>query len=43
MKNDIKISACNLNFYYGDYQALLDNNLDIYANKITVVIGSFGC
>lgn len=43
MKNDIKISARNLNFYYGDHQALFDNNLDIYANKITAVIGPSGC
>lgn len=43
MKTDIKISARNLNFYYGDHQALFDNNLDIYANKITAVIGPSGC
>lgn len=43
MKTDIKISARNLNFHYGDHQALFDNNLDIYANKITAVIGPSGC
>lgn len=39
----IKISARNLNFYYGDHQALFDNNLDIPANSITAVIGPSGC
>lgn len=40
---NIKIRAENLNFYYGDHQALFDNNLDIYTNKITAVIGPSGC
>ncbi len=39
----IKISARNLNFYYGKSQALFDNNLDIEANRITAVIGPSGC
>lgn len=43
MKNNIKISARNLNFYYGEHQALFDNNLDIPANQITAVIGPSGC
>ncbi len=43
MKTDIKISTRNLNFYYGNHQALFDNNLDIYANQITAVIGPSGC
>lgn len=43
MNTDIKISTRNLNFHYGEHQALFDNNLDIYANKITAVIGPSGC
>lgn len=38
-----KISAKNLNFFYGNHQALFDNNLDIGANRITAVIGPSGC
>lgn len=38
-----KISAKNLNFFYGNRQALFDNNLDIGANRITAVIGPSGC
>ncbi len=43
MKTNIKISTRNLNFFYGNNQALFDNNLDIHANKITAVIGPSGC
>lgn len=43
MKKNIKISARNLNFYYGDHQALFDNNLDIPEHEITAVIGPSGC
>ncbi len=45
MNNDTntKISVRNLNFYYGQHQALFDNNLDIPANRITAVIGPSGC
>jgi len=39
----VKISARNLNFYYGDHQALVNNNLDIAANKVTAIIGPSGC
>ena len=31
------------NFYYGEYQALKDINLDIYENKVTAFIGPSGC
>jgi len=43
MKTNIKISARNLNFYYGKHQALFNNNLDIPENKITAIIGPSGC
>jgi phosphate transport system ATP-binding protein len=39
----VKISVRNLNFYYGDHQALINNNLDIAANKVTAIIGPSGC
>ena len=39
----VKISARNLNFFYGTHQALFDNNLDIAANKVTAIIGPSGC
>ena len=43
MNKNIKISARNVNFYYGNTQALFENNLDIPANQITAVIGPSGC
>ncbi len=39
----VKISVRNLNFYYGNHQALFDNNMDIYENQVTAVIGPSGC
>ena len=39
----VKISTRHLNFYYGEHQALIDNNLDIAANKVTAIIGPSGC
>jgi phosphate transport system ATP-binding protein len=38
-----KISARNLDFYYGENQALFDNNLDIAEGQITAIIGPSGC
>lgn len=40
---EIKIQTQNLNFFYGNHQALFDNNLVIPANQITAVIGPSGC
>ncbi len=40
---DIKIEVRNFNFYYGDFHALKDINLDIKEGKITAVIGPSGC
>ncbi|MDO4570069.1 MAG: phosphate ABC transporter ATP-binding protein PstB [Planctomycetia bacterium] len=39
----IKISARNIQFFYGEQQALFDNSLDIEENRITAVIGPSGC
>jgi phosphate transport system ATP-binding protein len=38
-----KISVRNLNFFYGDHQALFDNQLDIAEQKVTAIIGPSGC
>ena len=38
-----KIATRHLNFYYGDHQALFDNNLDIALNRVTAIIGPSGC
>lgn len=38
-----KISVQGLNFFYGEKQALFDNNLEIRPNKVTAIIGPSGC
>jgi len=43
INTDKKIIVKNLNFYYGDSQALKDINLDISEKKITAIIGPSGC
>jgi phosphate transport system ATP-binding protein len=42
-KLDTVIEVKNLNFYYGDHQALSNINMEIYRNKITALIGPSGC
>ncbi len=39
----VKLSVKNLNFYYGDYQALKNINVDIQENTVTAFIGPSGC
>jgi phosphate transport system ATP-binding protein len=39
----VKIAIDNLNLYYGDFHALKDMSIDIYANEITALIGPSGC
>mgnify|MGYP001497851286 CR=1 FL=1 len=39
----IKLSVRNLNFFYGDHQALFNNDLEIYEKRVTAVIGPSGC
>ncbi|MCO6450664.1 MAG: phosphate ABC transporter ATP-binding protein [Caldilineales bacterium] len=41
MKNRIEVR--DFNFFYGDFQALINLNLDIAANQITALIGPSGC
>src|SRR6266852_2189918 len=38
-----KLSARNLNFYYGDFQALHGISMKVYANRVTACIGPSGC
>jgi phosphate transport system ATP-binding protein len=42
-RETVKISVKNLNFYYGEHQALFGNTLDIMERKVTAVIGPSGC
>lgn len=39
----LKAEARNLNFYYGDFQALKNINMPIYEKKVTSLIGPSGC
>src|SRR5690554_4406447 len=38
-----KIEVKNLDLYYGNFQALKNVSLDIYANEVTAFIGPSGC
>ena len=38
-----KVAVRNLNFFYGDHQALFDNDMDILPNAVTAIIGPSGC
>jgi phosphate transport system ATP-binding protein len=41
--SDLKISAREVNFFYGEHQALFDNNLEIAPHRVTAIIGPSGC
>lgn len=41
--NDTRILVKNFNFYYGDFKALKDINMEIKKNKVTALIGPSGC
>lgn len=43
MENKIKISVKDLDFYYGDFQALKKISLEMETNKVTALIGPSGC
>ena len=43
MDNEYKIEVKNMNFYYDEFQALKDINIQIPAKKITALIGPSGC
>jgi phosphate transport system ATP-binding protein len=38
-----KLSVSNLNFYYGEFQALKNISMEIFANQVTAFIGPSGC
>jgi phosphate transport system ATP-binding protein len=40
---EIKLYTRNFNFYYGNFKALTDINLDIQKNRVTALIGPSGC
>jgi phosphate transport system ATP-binding protein len=40
---DSKLSATDLNFFYGSFQALQNISMMIYANHVTAFIGPSGC
>ncbi len=37
------LNVCNLNLYYGDFQALKNINVEINKNEVTALIGPSGC
>ena len=43
MEHSLKIKIKNLDFYYGDFKALHDISIDIFANQVTAFIGPSGC
>jgi phosphate transport system ATP-binding protein len=38
-----KIIARQVNFFYGEHQALFENDLEIHRHKVTAIIGPSGC
>jgi phosphate transport system ATP-binding protein len=43
MEMKTKMLTDNLNFYYGDFHALLDISLPFYTQQVTALIGPSGC
>ncbi len=43
MEHSLKIKIKNLDFYYGEFQALHDISLDLFENQVTAFIGPSGC
>ena len=43
MAEQFKIQVSDLDFYYGEFQALKQINLDVVTNQITALIGPSGC
>lgn len=43
MQNSPKMSAQDLDFYYGDFHALSGISLDFHENQVTALIGPSGC
>lgn len=43
MDNNLRLEVKNFNFYYGNFQALKNINMNIEKNKVTALIGPSGC
>ena len=43
IQSPAKLSARDLAFYYGDFKAIKELNLDVPENKVTALIGPSGC
>ncbi len=43
MSNTVKVASTNLDFYYGDFKALEDINIEFEENRVTALIGPSGC
>lgn len=43
LMSDLKIVTRDFNFYYGNFKALKNINIDIEKNKVTALIGPSGC
>jgi phosphate transport system ATP-binding protein len=43
MDKPLKMTSKNLEFHYGDFQALTDINLEFATNEVTALIGPSGC
>jgi phosphate transport system ATP-binding protein len=43
LETQVKVSVRNLDFFYGNHQALHSNDLDIASKKVTAIIGPSGC
>jgi phosphate transport system ATP-binding protein len=41
--DDVKIVAREVDFFYGEHQALFNNNLEIASHRVTAIIGPSGC
>jgi phosphate transport system ATP-binding protein len=41
--SEIKLYTKNFNFYYGNFKALTEINLDVQKNRVTALIGPSGC
>jgi phosphate transport system ATP-binding protein len=43
VQHELKMTACNVNLWYGEKQALFDVSLDIFDRSVTALIGPSGC
>ncbi len=43
LEAQVKVSVRNLDFFYGNHQALYSNSLDIASKRVTAIIGPSGC